>query len=212
MEIDGIIFSVHPRNINTEQGAMRRMFSVLLAVVMVLSLGTVAVSADDDYGHIDHLQEVEVVPLAPLDPHVALLESIGSHAYTGLFFEDDTLHIIPMPGYRDRIVLAVITMERARVGLPNIVVRPEPSGGAVYSVAQQEETLEYLWGNRDSFNFQGIALGKDRVVVSMNEGASEADRQAILDAAPISFIEFEGPILSSEAIGQMFQAFEADGG
>jgi len=131
----------------------------------------------------------QVMPMLEEPPHpiVAFTEMIGSHAYMGAYVHYSERRIIPMLGRRDAIVAALAAFD---ADTSDIVILPEPVGVA-YSRAQQEAAWYYLGENMDRFNLWAIGFGKDRLVVTMHEGATQADRQAIIDAVQITLIEFE---------------------
>jgi len=94
-----------------------------------------------------------------------------------------------MPGHRGWIVAVLATLDIDPADRDNIVILPEPTG-VVYTRAQQLEAANYLNENAGRFNFWEVGIGKDRLVIFMNPGATAADRQAILNASPISLIDF----------------------
>ena len=135
---------------------------------------------------------IEIVHEAPLDPHNKLVESLDPATFAFVFWQGDAFHIRPVTGRRAEVVAAVQAAQQGGIaGLPEIVVDIE---GAAYSWAKREATQAYLWENRDALNIWSVEFGgieTKGLVVVMYEGATEADRQAVLAASPISYLTFE---------------------
>ncbi|MCL2580465.1 MAG: S1 family peptidase [Oscillospiraceae bacterium] len=208
---------------------MKKMLSILLVIVM-LSISSIAVYANDyldedlqndvfaieaqlpdDEASLSAAITPSVGSMAPPNPETVLVESLDQTTFATSYWDGDVFRITPVPGRRDEVVAAVTMAQMARNNnLPQIVVDIETRLGTVYSMAEREAAYEYLLENDVALNIQGVGFQVEGLAVFMNEGATEADKAAVLEASPISSLKFYDAIVLNSPSDQLNSAHRSE--
>ncbi|MDR2654779.1 MAG: S1 family peptidase [Oscillospiraceae bacterium] len=172
--------------------------TIICITIMIMFISTASLSADT----VPETENITIMPTVER-PELQLLESLDDSAYVGGYWIGEVLHIIPVEDQANEIESAMASaITTYGTDMPEIVVDESqdlPAGiDNTYSMAEREAGKAYLLENQESLNIQAVGLTADKLAVFMNEGATETDKEAVLQASPVKAIEFFGELLPDD--------------
>lgn len=177
---------------------------MLVSALSVSMFGIYAVAVEDpDLEDVEETSEIQIMPEAER-PEVELFNSMDTSIYVGTYWQDDVLHVIPVPDQTETLNEVINSATNSRSpNMPPIIVDSIATLGIsaepVYSMADRDAAHAYLVNNMNSLKIQGVGYTADKLAVFMLPDTSEADRQAVMEMSPVKAIKFmEGGLIDND--------------
>lgn len=163
----------------------KKTIAILLASVMTLSsLTTVYASSPQAESSQSDTPAITIAEESPVD---AVIDSLDKDSYGGIYYEGETLHIIPVPGCEEELARATSVLARGTAPV-SVSIDPVAKTDTVYSMTQLEEAQSYLLENLQQLGIIAVGLNgmENALAVYLNDG----DEETILAASPVKNILF----------------------